>query len=209
MVEMSGPNTAPSQNIATQQTQLGQQYAGLAQQSLSQMNTLEQPAISYYSNLVNSANSGNYNALVQAAGPTLGTIAQQQNAAQENIYANVPAGAGRDYALAMLPQNTAGQVSQTLNQQYTGGLQSLAQLGAGYGSVGLQEAGAGLSGLSGASQTQNTVMQSQQQSKAATMGFLGSLAGGGASVLTGGLLGGGGGTPFNASAGIDAFQPQI
>jgi hypothetical protein len=202
---MSGPNVQPSQNIATQQTQLGQQYASLAQQSLSQMNTLEQPAISYYSNLVNSANSGNYSALVQSAGPTLGTIAQQQNAAQENIYANVPAGAGRDYALAMLPQNTAGQVASTLNQQYTGGLQNLAALGSGYGSVGLQEAGAGLSGLSGASQTQNSVMNAQAQSKASTLGFLGSLTGAAASVATGGLsgafgsLGGsqGGGSPQN------------
>ena len=176
---MSGPATQPSQNIATQQTATGQQFGVLAQQSLQQMNTLEAPAINYYSGLVNSANQGNYNQLVQSAGPTLGNITQQQNAALENIYSNVPAGAGRDYALAMLPQNTAGQVAQTLNSSYTGALSNLAQLGAGYGSTGLQEAGASLSGLSGASQTQGTVMNAQAQSKASTMGFLGALAGAG------------------------------
>jgi hypothetical protein len=143
------------------------------------MNTLEKPAIDYYSNLVNSANSGNYNALVRSAGPVLGNITQQQQSAKENIYSNAPAGAGRDYALAMLPQNTAGQVSSALNSSYTTGLNTLAQLGAGYGSVGLQEAGAGLSGLSGASQTQGSVMNAQAQTKASTMGFLGSLAGAG------------------------------
>lgn len=178
---MGGPSKATETaqtNIAQQQANTASQYGALAQQSLGQMNTLYQPAISYDTGLVNSANSGNYGQLIQAAGPQIGTISSQFQQAKQNISNSTPAGAGAQAAQAMLPGQQASAVSGTLNQSFNNALTQLTQMGASYGGVGLQEAGAGLSGLSGAANTYGTVGQEQAAGKASTMGFLGSLAGG-------------------------------
>lgn len=182
--------TQNSQNqIAQQQANTGSQYAALAQQSLGQMNALYQPAISYDTGLVNAANSGNYSQLIQAAGPQLGTISSQFQQAKQNIANTTPAGAGAQAAQAMLPGQQAGAVAGTLNQGYNNALSQLTQLGASYGGVGLQEAGAGLSGLSGAANTYGTVGQEQASAKSSTMGLLGSLAGGVGEAASGGVFG--------------------
>lgn len=164
--------------IAQTQASTAAQYGQLAQQSLNQMNTLYAPAIAADTSLVNSAQSGNYAQLIQAAGPQVGTISGQFDAAKQNLANSVPAGAGRQAAQAMLPGQQAGAVAGTLNTAYTGALSQLAQMGASYGGVGLQEAGAQLSGLSGSANTYGAVGQEQAEGKASTMGFLGSLAGG-------------------------------
>lgn len=199
---MSGPpSTTNESNVATAQQQAATQYGQLAQQSLGQMNTLTQPAINYYSGLVNAANSGNYGGLVQAAGPTLGTISQQGQAAQNNIISGTPAGQGRNEALALLPGQQANAVSSTLNQQYNAALGNLTQLGAAYGGLGTSLAGAQLSGLGGAATTYGNVANQQAQSKADTTNLLGSLAGAAGTAASGGAfgtLGGGGGGSSSA-----------
>lgn len=171
--------------IAQQQEQTAQQYANMSQQSLNQMNTLTQPVANYYQHLVGSANSGNYNALVSAAGPQLGVVSQQMDAAKQNIMSTVPAGAGQQAALAQLPIQSATATAGALNQGYTGALGGLQQIGAAYGGVGLQEAGATQSALSGAASTTAQIGNEQAQGKADSMGFLGSLAGGAGSALSG------------------------
>lgn len=150
------------------------------------MNNLYAPAISYDTGLVNAANSGNYSQLIQAAGPAVGNISNQFNSARQTIANTTPAGAGAQAAQAILPGQQAGAVASTLNSSYTGALSQLAQMGASYGGVGLQEAGAGLSGLSGAANTYGQLGNQQAQGKASTMNFLGQL-GGAAGAAVGGL----------------------
>lgn len=173
------------QALASSQAQLGQQYAGLASQSLGQMNALYQPAIQADTSLVGAAQKGDYSQLIQAAGPQLGILASQNQQASQLTTNSMPAGAGRDSALAQLPQQQASAVAGTLNNSYAQALQQLTQLGSSYGSTGLQEAGAGLAGLTSAGSTYNSVAQSQAQGKASTMSFLGSLAGAGGAAFAG------------------------
>ena len=103
----------------------------------------------------------------------------------------VPAGAGRDYALAQAQLGEGSQNAGLLNQLYTGALQSNAALGSQALGAGLQEQGATLSAASGATsaygasnQAYGNIQQVQAQKKAATMGFLGSLAGGAGAALS-------------------------
>lgn len=208
---MSGPNTNNSTATQNSQAGIGQQLNQEGQQALTQMNTLEQTPVNYWTRIANAAQSGNYGDLITAAGLPISQITQQSQQAQENVYNTMPAGAGRDAALAAGKLNTGQQVASTLGQTYTGAINQLQNIASGYGSLGLQETGASLSGFSGASATQSNIMNAQNQSKASTMGFLGSLAGAAGTAAGGGAFGslGGGGSATSAAgsgaaAGIDS-----
>lgn len=95
---------------------------------------------------------------------------------------NIPAGAGQQAALAQLPIQEGTANATALNSAYQSALGNLTQIGSLFGSTGLQEAGAGLSGLQGAASTTSSIGNQQAQGKASTMGFLGELAGAGAKV---------------------------
>jgi len=109
---MGGDQGQGQQNQITQQ-QLGveQQYLGMAQNQLTQEQTLTAPQKTYNTGVINAAESGNYSNLISAAGPATGTIAQTEKQAQEQIMSSVPAGPGRDYALAASKQGEATQMS--------------------------------------------------------------------------------------------------
>ena len=194
-----GPSTQPSQQISQQQVGLSQQQIDIAKQqnelaaqNYQRMLTLEQPAISYNQALA----SGDTTAMFKAAAPTLSTISSQAEAAKSSIYDTVAPGAARDFALSQLPIATrtaeAGALTSAQQQSYN----ALANLGAGFGGLNLQEVGAALSGLggagtslSGASQTQQSIMGAQAQAKSSTMGFLGQLAGAAGTAAGGGAFG--------------------
>ena len=174
-------NAQSQTQLGQQQVGLEQQYANLAQQQLNTATTLDQPLV----NFNNSILGGNQQALIAAAGPQLGNIATQTQSSEANIMNTVPAGAGRDYALAQAQLGEGSQNAGLLNQLYTGALQSNAALGSQALGAGLSEQGATLSAASGATsaygasnQAYGNIQQVQAQKKAATMGFLGSLAGG-------------------------------
>lgn len=186
---MGGPNPSSQNNVANSQQNSANLYSQLSQQSLAKQDALYQPAISYNTGLVNAANSGDYSQLIQAAGPQLGTISQNFQQAKQNIGNTVAPGAGAQAAQAMLPGQQAGAIASTLNQSYTGALNNLSQLGAAYGGESLQFAGAGLSGLAGASNTYGNVANQEAQGKSSTMNLLGSLAGGLGTAAGGGVFG--------------------
>lgn len=184
---MSGPGKTESNQdtLAQQQQATSQQYANLAQQSLGTMNQLTAPAISYDTGLATAAKSGDYSQLIQASGPALGTNALAAKGAEAQIRNNIPAGAGQQAALAQIPIQEGTANASALNQAYQGALNNLTQIGAGYGALGTQEAGAGISSSNSAGSTYQSVGNEQAATKAANMNFLGSLAGAGGAAAGG------------------------
>jgi hypothetical protein len=172
---LSGPSSSNlnTQNqIAQQQLQVAQAEDAQSQQDKAQMQALIKPATDFYTGVTTDKQSN-----LAASAPQVAAITAGQKQAKEQIYNDVPAGPGRDVALAQNDTAATGAVAATKNSTYTSALDKLANIGSGLGSFSLQELGAGLSGFSGAASTNQSVIQSQQQSKASTMGLFGQLAG--------------------------------
>lgn len=177
---MGGPPsslTNAQTNLANQSASTASQYSQLAQQSLGQMNTLTAPQIAADQGLINAANSGNYSQLISAAGPAVGANSQAGQQAAQNIRNTIPAGAGQQAALAQLPFQVANANAGSLNQSYQGALSNLTQIGAAYGGIGLQEGGLNVSNTQAGQAGYAQIGNQDAQSKASTMGLLGSLAG--------------------------------
>lgn len=178
---MGGPSTNNQQAIEQQQVNTSNQANAISQQEYQQQQQLEAPAIGFYQGLINGAPG----ATNSAAAPLISNITQGQNAAIETIKNTVPQGAGQQYALSQVPIQENSQIASTLNNVTTGAYSSLANIGAGLGSNSIQELGATLSGLSGASSTGSSVLQAQNQAKASTLGVFGSLLGAGGEAAGG------------------------
>ena len=158
----------------------------MAQNQLTQEQQLTQPQKTFNTGVIDAAKSGNYSNLISAAGPATGTIAQTDKQAQEQIYNNVPAGPGRDYALAASKQGEATQMSTTLNQLFQNALQSNTNIGLASAGIGLQETGAGLNSANIASQSNQAVMSANEQAKSSTMSMIGQFAGAAGAAASGG-----------------------
>ena len=152
-------------------------FLSMANNSISSGQNLINPLEQYNTGIIDSATKGNESALISAAGPQITNITGMQKQAQESIYNSMPAGAGRDAALAEGKLKEGTDVSTSLNQLFQQALTQNATLGAGTQALGLQEAGAGLNSLNIGSQSNQASMQASEQAKSSTMSFLGSLAG--------------------------------
>lgn len=176
---MGGPGSqyTAAQNTEAQvsQEQLGisQQQNQLQQANYQRMLSLEQPLISQQTALA----SGSPQAALRAVSPQVGTIASGFNAAKEQIMNSVPAGPARDYALSQLPLQKDTAISGVLGQAVAAAPQQLANIGAGFGGLSLQELGASLSGASGAGTTSANIAGQANQAKANQLSLLGSLGG--------------------------------
>jgi hypothetical protein len=164
-----------------------QQYLDMASKSLTQGQNLIAPLEQYNAGIIKSATSGDESALISAAGPQITNITKLANQAKESAYNNLPAGAGRDAALAEGKLNEGTNIATALNQLFQNALTSNATLGAATEAVGLQETGAGLNALNMGSQSNQAVMSANEQGKASTMSMIGSLAGGAGQALGGGF----------------------
>lgn len=156
---------------------------------------LQKPAIDYYKGLT----SNDPNMRLTAAAAPIGDISRMGRSTSAAIADNVPRGAARDFAQSQVPQNTYAQSAGYLNQAFNNAFPALANIGTESGGVGLQYQGAGLRGLEGAGQTNDSIARTQQQQKASQLGVLGSLAGVAGNIATGGMSGmaGGAAKSFN------------
>ena len=182
---MGGGNSSQqaSNNIAQQQSQTGQQYAQFAQQQLNSANALTQPLVNFYSNII-----GNQpGALNTAISPQIWQISQGAQNTEAQIMNNIPAGPGRDAALAQVRVQQGQQVSTAQNAGIQSAYGGLAQIGAAQTGLGLSEANTGLSALGGAQNAYGNLQQAQAQQKASTFGAIGSLVGGAGRIATAGL----------------------
>jgi len=185
----------PSQSTINTQNSLTQQQMGIAeqqnaqqQQNYSRMLQLEQPAISYYQGLT----GGDAASTTQAAMPFISQITQAFNTSKQQIMNQMPPGAARDLALSQQEQQKDVATANFMNQQVLGAYDKLANIGAGLGSFSLQELGASLSGLSGASGS-NQVL-GQMQAAASPWNMIGGLLGDAMGMFSFNLGGSGGGS---------------
>lgn len=205
---MGGPSqqTLNTQNQLTQ-SQISTQQAATAQsqQEYQQQQALEAPAISFNTALA----SGDPSAVMKALAPQLTGISQATAANKENILESTGPGAARDVALS---QNALNQGNQTASLEANAELQApntLANIGAGLGSNSLQALGASINAGGAASSANQVSINAAEQSKASTLGFLGTLAGAGTSLATGGLFSGGGGGGGGGTMNFPTTGPAI
>lgn len=181
-----------SQNqIASQQEATMQQYLQLAQSQFQENKTLQAPAINYLQGIIGASGSGNYSNVLNAAGLPISQISQAGQESQANIMNQVAPGAARDYALASNARQTPTSEAQAVSSIYTSAFPTLAGLGTQAAQLGLGQSQAGISSGNSAANTYGQVAQEQNQAKASTLGFFGSLAGGAGEALSGGFAKGG------------------
>ena len=180
---MGGNNSALNQQNAITQEQIGiaNQQNALQQQNYDRMVQLQQPEVTRQTNLA----SGDPTSILTAAQPTISQVSGGYNAAKSNIFNNIAPGAARDKALADLEASKATAIGNTEANLVNEAPAKLANIGAGYGSFSLQELGAAINSLGGASNSNQSVLSAQENAKSSTMSFLGSLAGAGGSIFQG------------------------
>lgn len=200
----SGQDVSAIQGIAKQMVATGQQQdiegAQLFNLGLPGLEASE----SYYGKLA----GGDPNALARANAPAIQGITQATNSAKQNIVQNNSRGGERNLALEQADLSKGAQIGNLTTQSYTNAFPSLAQLGGQNVAQGTAATNAGTGALNMASNQYGNLLNINAQDKAATMGFLGSLAGGAAQVGAAGIKStsgatttGGGGDASDAAAG--------
>ena len=173
---MGGPAKSDKQferDIAYKNSAQGDELIAMGKEEMARRRELQAPAIDFYKKII----SGDKNALTSATAIPVGQITTAAQKQRENIFNQIPAGAGRDVALLQSDMNKSTSIAQFLNDSFMKAFPGLAAMGTESGQMGLQQTGGGLNAFSGASNAMGQVMQADAQAKAATMGMFGSLAG--------------------------------
>ena len=180
--KVSQSRTQENQIIADQRAQA----ADLQQKSNASMargQAYQEPLVQFLQSVI----GGNSTTTNQAMAPVLGQIAQRNQQAGEQIRSTLPAGAGRDYALAGLARDKGAQVAGATNSTFLSAFPQLAAIGGQETNSGLQQTGASISSQgnagTGAANVFQQDVQQQQNKMNAISGLIGSMAGG--SVLKG------------------------
>ena len=184
---MGGPSSKDEQT----QRDIAQENINLANSANARSDKLfglTFPGLSSAENYYQMLASGDPTAIFRAIAPATEQINQQSAAAKERIETEMPRGGEQRLAEENLEISKSSQVGRLATTAYTSSFPALATLaGQGVG-LSLNEVSSAISALSGASSATNSVMQADASSKAATMGFLGSVVGGGAEVGAAALM---------------------
>ncbi len=178
-------DTSLERDNARQQLELGKQLAGQGQARLDTQKEYESPLVGFLKSII----GGDQNAKLTAAAVPIGQIAKGAAGAREGILDTQPAGAGRDFALASLQRDQAGQKAGALNSIYMSAFPTLAGLGAGDANIGLQTLGGGLRASAQGGEGLSAINNRAAQQKSSTLGLLGGLAGTAGNIATGGGFG--------------------
>lgn len=159
---------------AEQTAEVEKQYLDFAKERYARGDVLQKPLIDRATALT----SNDPAAILSAAGPEVGRIAQAGQSAEADLYNRTGGkGAAFDFGMSQIPfqtySNTAGYLNNIVNNAYG----TLAEMGSGQYSVAGQQTGAGLSAANISAQTAGNLANQQAQNKASTMGFFGQLAG--------------------------------
>ena len=167
-------------SVAQQQLGLAQAQAAESEQDRQQRIALQQPLIAKETDI---ARGGS--AALAASMPVISQVSGGYEAAKAQIMNNIPAGAGRDRALADLETQKETTIGGTQAQMVQQAPDILANIGSGVGAFSLQELGAALGGYSGAAGTSGAIAQQENQRQAQMISILSSLA-----STAGGAVGG-------------------
>ncbi len=163
---------AMQSNIANKQVQIGEEELQLQREDRAKAQALQQPLIDKQTKLA----TGDRNAAISAAMPTISKISQGYDSAKRSIFNTVTPGAARDKSLADLEIQKYTATSGAQAQAVEGAPEILANLGTGMGAFSLQELGAALSGFSGGASTSNDIISGKNASKANSVGLISGLA---------------------------------
>jgi hypothetical protein len=182
---MGKASSSESQSLQDAQTQLAQTMSATGQQSAKEGSTLFNMALpglqqseTYYSKLA----SGDPAALARANAPAIGQIDAKVDSAKKNIIQDNPRGGERNLALEQADITKGAQTSGLTTGSYTSSFGSLAGLGGQNVSQGTAATSAGLQGENAAANQYGQLQQLNNEQKASSLGFLGSLAGAGAQI---------------------------
>lgn len=164
---------------------IGAQQNQNAQDDRSQGKQLQDPLIAKEMALA----GGDRRAAVSAAMPTISKLSEGFAGAKQSIFNSLPAGAGRDKALAGLEIQKDTGIAQAEAAEVNKAPEILANIGSGLGAFSLQELGASLSGYSGASTANQAAASLQMQQQQAKWGPIVGLAQAAGSGLAGNLRG--------------------
>lgn len=167
------------------QIALGNRLADQSQNLFAQQQQYQAPLVKFLQGVI----GGDQNSRISTAAIPLGQIAQGNQQARESILDSIPAGAGRDYALAGLQRDRASQSSALLNQAYLNAFPALANIGTGNAQLGLGQLSGSLGATGGGAAGIGNVNQLAAQQKASTNSLIGGLAGAAGNVASGGLSG--------------------
>jgi hypothetical protein len=163
-------------NLQQQQASLGQQEFTASQARMGQADKIMQPAIDFWQEIF----SGDPTTMLKAAAPAVGQITSGEQASEAQIMNSMAPGAARDLAVLQAKMGKNSQIAGTLSNLWGSAPGALEQIAAAEQGVALQQTGAGLRGLEGASSTGNTVLQAdaaRQQAKASLWGSIFGAAG--------------------------------
>jgi hypothetical protein len=189
----------PQVATAKWQQNQGEQLASLAAGKEALAQSLFQQPIDRARKLA----SGDPSTVAQVMAPTYKLFEDANTSARATIFDSVASGAGRDFALSMMPAQKTGKIAEATNAAVGSGFEELTKQAKTMADWGLQEQGASLrageggaqtyssaaSILNSAAGTQSQVAQAEAAKKAATMGFLGDLGGAVAGPITKGIKG--------------------
>ena len=180
-----GKPTGEDAALQGAQTSLAQQMSATAAQSAQEGATLFnlglpglEKASSYYGKLA----SGDPNALARANAPAIQSITGQSDQQLKNIMQNAPRGGARDLAISDADLSKGAQISNLTTGSYTNAFPSLASLGGQNVGQGNSATSTGIQGLNAAANQYGNLQELNNQQKSTSLGFLGSLAGAGASI---------------------------
>lgn len=175
---MGGPKKQKKQiqtasDITQRQLSLAEEQARRERESYQEMQRLRQPLVQQQTALA----SGNRQEAMGAILPILQQIGSGFHAARQQILNTLPPGAARDRALADLDMQAFSNIGAAQAATVGEAPKILASLGSESGGFGLQQLGAALAGMTGASQTNTTAAQIKAQQQASWLDFFSNLAG--------------------------------
>jgi hypothetical protein len=174
-----GPSSSTTQtekNLTEDQIALAKKQDDRSQQIFDLSLPGLKTATAHYTKLA----SGDPNAISTEVGPGTQKIAEEFDSAKQSISETTPRGGARDLALQEADISKAGAIGNVTNQAYEGAFPALAALsGKGVG-LSINEMSNAIAAFGGASNTAANLANQQEAGKAATLGFIGSLAGSGA-----------------------------
>jgi len=180
-----------------QQNQITQQELTLEQQQASQANqlyNLTEPGMATAENFYSQLASGNPQAIQTATAPATEQIAANYNQAATNMSQNMPRGGAKDLAVQEAQISKAGAIGGTEAQAYLQAPQALAQLAQSGIGLSVNEVSQALSAFSGASNSNQAVIQAKSAAKGQTLGLIGALGQQGAQLGSSGIGGKSGGS---------------
>lgn len=180
-----GKPSGESQSLQDAQTQLASTMSATANQSAAEGGALFNLALpgleqseSYYGKLA----SGDPAALARANAPAIQQIGSATTGAKKNITQDMPRGGERNLALEEADLSQGAQISNLTTGSYVGSFGSLAGLGGQNVSQGNAATATGIQGMNAAANQYGQLQQLSNEQKATSLGFIGSLAGAGATA---------------------------